>query len=237
MRRAPTSSELSSGMTGPDPGRSADTNCGLCLPWRGAPDAAARDRAALRPDPTRPGLPEGLSWRLSTRGVEPLLSFVLPSQAEIDAVHGRTGAAEFALIVEPNVLMLCCRLGAGLSRQCQPWHACRQEAGYPSGLPGTEAPPEPASAAARRPGRRGHRDPACTRRGVLPPPFVAAMLRRQDRDAHRETGTATRSVLRSPCCSFDFRRRFQRLMGLSETLPGAFSFCRVGSARAINAAA
>jgi hypothetical protein len=32
-------------------------------------------------DPTRPGLPEGMSWKLSTRGVE-LLSFPRPSPDE-----------------------------------------------------------------------------------------------------------------------------------------------------------
>jgi hypothetical protein len=93
-------------------------------------------------DPTRPGLPEGMSWRLSPRGVELLLSFPQPSQDEIEAVHGHTGPAEFALIEEPNVLMLCCRFGQGIRWQCQPWQACRQEAGYPAGLPGASAAPD-----------------------------------------------------------------------------------------------
>src|SRR4051812_21936737 len=91
-------------------------------------------------DPTRPGLPEGMSWRLSTRGVELLLSFVDPSQAEADAVHGRSGPTEFALIEARNVLMLCCRFGEVIRWRCQPWQACRQEAGYPPGLPGADAP-------------------------------------------------------------------------------------------------
>jgi hypothetical protein len=43
------------------------------------------------------------------------------------------------------------------------------------------------------------------------------------------------SVLPLPGCSFDFRRRFRRLMGYLNRL-GAFVF-RVGSARVINAAA
>lgn len=91
-------------------------------------------------DPTRPGLPEGMSWRLSTGGVELLMAFPRPSQTEIDAVHGRSGPARFAVIEQPNVLMLCARFGEGIRWQAQPWQAVRQEPGYPAGLPGADAP-------------------------------------------------------------------------------------------------
>jgi hypothetical protein len=106
----------------------------------------ARPRVALMPetlppaigqlyDPTRPGLPEGQSWRLSTRGVELLLSWPRPSPGEIDAVHGLTGEAQFALIEQPNVLLLCFRLGDGIRWASQPWQAIRQDDGSPPGLP------------------------------------------------------------------------------------------------------
>lgn len=89
-------------------------------------------------DPTRPGLPEGMSWKLSTRGVELLLSFPRPSPIEVDAVHGRTGEARFALIEQPNMLLLCFRLGDGIRWASQPWQAQRQVPGDPPGLPGDD---------------------------------------------------------------------------------------------------
>jgi hypothetical protein len=85
---------------------------------------------------TRPGLPEGVSWHLSTRGVELLLSWPNPGGPEIAAVHGKTGEAQFALIEQPNVLVLAFRLGEGVRWTDQPWQASRQESGSPPGLPG-----------------------------------------------------------------------------------------------------
>jgi hypothetical protein len=52
-----------------------------------------------------------------------------------------------------------------------------------------------------------------------------------------EPRPGSRSMLWYPSCSFDFRRRFQRLMGLSETHTGVFSFVVSVPARVINAAA
>ncbi len=89
-------------------------------------------------DPLRPELPEGMSWKLSTRGVELLLSFPRPSSTEVDVVHGRAGPARFALIEQPNVLLLCFRLGDGIRWASQPWQARRQQDGSPPGLPGDE---------------------------------------------------------------------------------------------------
>ncbi|MFC8220366.1 hypothetical protein ACFUTY_19600 [Streptomyces sp. NPDC057362] len=91
-------------------------------------------------DPTRPGLPEGMSWSLSTRGVELLLSLGDPTPVEIDAVGGRTGPARFAFIEQPNVLLMCFRLGEGIRWSAQPWQAVRQEEGSPPGLPGADQP-------------------------------------------------------------------------------------------------
>ena len=87
-------------------------------------------------DPVRPGQPEGMFWKLSTRGVELLLSFARPSLTEVDAVHGGTGPAYFALIEQPNVLLLCFRLGDEIRWASQPWQAHRQRDGSPPGLPG-----------------------------------------------------------------------------------------------------
>lgn len=91
-------------------------------------------------DPTRPGLPEGMSWSLSTRGVELLLSLDRPSCVEIDAVNGRTGLARFAFVEQPNVLLLCFRVGDGIRWAAQPWQAIRQEDGSPPGLPEADRP-------------------------------------------------------------------------------------------------
>lgn len=86
-------------------------------------------------DPRKPGLPEGMSWTLSVRGVQLLLPFPRPTQIEIDAVHGQTGPARFALIERPHVLLLCFRFGDGLRWASQPWQARRQETSSPPGLP------------------------------------------------------------------------------------------------------
>ncbi|MGW2273655.1 hypothetical protein [Streptomyces yangpuensis] len=64
-------------------------------------------------DPTRPGLPEGMSWSLSTRGVELLMSWRNPSPVEVDAIERRTGPARFALIEQPNLLLMFHQRGQG----------------------------------------------------------------------------------------------------------------------------
>jgi len=53
-------------------------------------------------------------------------------------VHGHTGPARFALIEQPNVLLLAFRLGDGIRWASQPWQAQRQVAADPPGLPGDD---------------------------------------------------------------------------------------------------
>ncbi|MFC7331348.1 hypothetical protein [Marinactinospora rubrisoli] len=90
-----------------------------------------------RYDPARSRYPETASWRLSVQhGAELMVSVPAPDQRMIDAVHGRAGAARFALITQPDVLVLATRFGEQTGWIEGAWQAIRQDPGYPPGLSG-----------------------------------------------------------------------------------------------------
>ncbi|KOX13695.1 hypothetical protein [Nocardiopsis sp. NRRL B-16309] len=91
-------------------------------------------------DPRRSRYPETASWRLSPqREAELLLCFNAPDQHLITAVEGRTGPPRFALVEQPDVLILAVRFeGTGWMEGV--WQASRQETEYPPGLPAAGGP-------------------------------------------------------------------------------------------------